>query len=370
MASASSNLDAIDDLINFALGDPDVTTDPRITHAAMQAALDGRTHYTDAMGSKRLRGRIADFHARTYGQNIALNEIMVTTSACHALYLALQAMCDPGDEVLIIEPFFTCYTGQIEAAGATPVVVSPGAEQGWRLQPQQLEAAITERTRAVILNTPSNPSGVHYSREELEGLCEVIRRHDLIALADDIYTAYVFDGEFTPLATLPGMAERTVTVRSFSKDWAMTGWRIGYILADPAFIAVTSDLNENIVFSAPEPVQAAAEEALLLADEIRASMRELYRSRVLHAYEQLSTVPGLRAERPGGGIYLWVDVRETGMNGREFAAFMLEHAHVAVIPGDAFGPNSGGFVRLALTVDEAHTDEAYARMARALREHR
>ena len=353
-----------DDVINFSLGDPDLTTDAGIIEAAAADAKAGHTHYTSSLGYPELRQGIVDMYRDDYGLERSIDDVMVTTSGCHAMWVVMETLLDDGDEVLVIEPYFTPYPHQVRLARGVPVFVPTTKENGFQVTIADLEAAITPRTRAVIVNTPCNPTGVQWSRETLEGVARVATEHDLVVVADDIYTLFTYREPFVPFASLPGMAERTVTIGSFSKDYLMTGWRIGWILAPADFVSTARDVNENNVFTAPSISQRAALNALERRAELRPPVKELYRGRLQRAYERVQRLPHMDAFEPQGTIYLWVDIRETGLTSLECAARIVEEAHILTIPGTAFGASGEGFLRLAVTVGEEQIDEAFDRLER------
>lgn len=353
-----------DDVINFSLGDPDLTTDAGIIEAAAADAKAGHTHYTSSLGYPELRQGIVDMYRDDYGVERSVDDVMVTTSGCHAMWLVMETLLDDGDEVLVIEPYFTPYPHQVRLARGVPVFVPTTKENGFQVTIGDLEAAITPRTRGVIVNTPCNPTGVQWSREALEGVARVATEHDLVVVADDIYTLFTYREPFEPFASLPGMAERTVTIGSFSKDYLMTGWRIGWILAPADFVSTARDVNENNVFTAPSISQRAALNALERRAELRPPVKELYRGRLQRAYERVQRLPHMDAFEPQGTIYLWVDIRETGLTSLECAARIVEEAHILTIPGTAFGASGEGFLRLAVTVGEEQIDEAFDRLER------
>lgn len=369
-AVAAGQRAGLDDLINFSIGDPDITTDQRITRAAMDDALAGHTHYTAPHGDPELVAAIVEAQRADYGVDVEPGQVLVTASACHAMALACMAVLDPDlpparrREVIVPEPYFNCYDGQIEQAGGVPVHVPTSEADGFQLRPEALEAAITPRTRAIILNTPTNPSGVCWSREAQLVIARVAAEHDLLVLADDIYTSFSYAEPFIPFATLPGMAERTVTVRSFSKNYAMTGWRIGYAMGPAPIIGAMTDINENIVYTAPAPSQRAALAAIRLRHEIMPPVAELYRSRLMAAYREICDTPRMHALEPGGAIYLWVNIADTGLSSAEVMDAMLHQAHVLTIPGPAFGASGEGYLRLAATLDVKRIHEAFARIRR------
>ncbi len=364
MSSSVDRATRFDDVINFSLGDPELTTDTRIIDAAAADARAGHTHYTDTYGDPELREQILAVYAEDHGHRHDPAGVMVTTSACHGMWLVLETILDDGDEVILLAPYFTPYPHQVRLARGVPVVVDLLEEDGYQVRPEALEAAITERTRAIILNTPANPTGACLSRSTSEAIAQIAERHDLVVIADEIYTAFSYAEPFEPFVTIPGMAERTITLNSLSKDYVMTGWRIGYVLGPPEVVRAMKDVNENNVFTAPSVSQRAALHALRMRHEIVPPIRELYRDRLMHAYERVCGTPGMSSLQPGGSIYLWVNISETGLSSAEVSERIFDEAHVLTLPGNAFGDCGEGYLRLAMTVSRERIDEAFDRIAR------
>lgn len=364
MGASSSLLEKYDDLINFSLGDPDITTDERIIRAAFQDALDGHTHYTDFFGMRELREALRDYYQTEYNYRLEIEEIMITTSGCHAMWLVLEAILDDGDEVIIPSPFFTPYPHQVKLTRGVPVMLELKEEDEYQIDVEQLKSLITNRTKALILNTPNNPTGACLTKDTMELIAQVAEEYDLVVIADDIYTRFSYAAEFVPFTSLPGMRERTITIYSFSKDYAMTGWRIGAVLAKPALIQIIKDINENNVFTAPSISQCAAIHALRLRDEIQPPMVEEFRRRVFKAYDRIKQLKNISVLEPKGTFYLFPNITATGLSSQEVADRILEEAHVLVLPGNAFGDNGEGYIRIAVTVGEDKIDEAFDRIAR------
>lgn len=362
MSSSVDRASRFDDVINLSLGDPDLTTDPRIIDAAAADAHAGHTHYTDTYGDPELRAEILAFYLDEYGYRPEARGLLVTTSGCHAMWLALESILDDGDEVVICEPYFTPYPHQVRLARGVPVVLSTLESEEFQIIPERLEAVITDRTRAIILNTPSNPTGACLSQATEQAVATIAAKHDLVVIADEIYTLFSYGEPFEPFTMLPGMSERTITIGSFSKDFAMTGWRIGYVLAPPEVTVAMKDVNENNVFTAPSVSQRAALHALRLREHIQPPMRALYRQRLMYAYERVRSTPGMSAIEPKGGIYLWVNITSTGLSSAQVAERLFDEAHVLTIPGPAFGPGCEGYLRLAMTVGVEKIDEAFDRI--------
>ncbi len=363
MGKSSNLLGKYPDLINFSLGDPDITTDERIIKKAFEDALNGHTHYTDFYGVKELRQAICNYFDEEYNYKLAKEEITITTSGCHAMWLALEAILDDGDEVIIPSPYFTPYPQQVELTRGKPVFLETCEEDDFQFNIDRLEKLITNRTKAIIINTPNNPTGACLTRENLEKIAEIVKKHDLLVIADDIYTIFNYEEPFVPITTLEGMKERTITIGSFSKDYAMTGWRIGYILAEDYIINTIKDINENNVFTAPSISQQAALHAINLRKEIQPPMVKEFRNRTFAAYERLKQLNNISIMSPKGTFYLFPSIKATGLKSQEVADKILEEAHVLVLPGTAFGDNGEGYIRIAVTVDEEKINEAFDRIA-------
>ncbi len=350
------------DLVNFSLGDPDINTDSRIIQRAFEDALNGHTRYTESTGRLKLREDIATYFKERFDFTTSPENIMVTTSACHAMFLALEATLNSGDEVIIPTPHFSLYTDQVKLADGVPVYVETLEEEEFQLNIERLKSKITEKTRGIILNTPNNPTGATLSKRNLEDIAELSEEYDLIIYADDIYTIYTFEEEFFPIVSIEGMKDRTITLGSFSKDYSMTGWRIGYILASPDIIKVAGSINDNVVYSAPSISQQAAIHALDLRKEIQPYLYEEFKKRVFYAYERLKKLKNVSIMSPKGTFYLFPSIKATGLSSTQVADILMEEAHVMVIPGVAFGPGGEGFIRLACTMSIEKMKEGFDRM--------
>lgn len=350
------------DLVNFSLGDPDLNTDDRIIKKAFEDALNGHTHYTESIGRLKLREGLCKYYQDRFDFKVVPEEIMITTSACHAMYLALEATLDDGDEVIIPTPHFTLYTHQVELARGVPILVETYEEENFQLNIERLEAKITNRTKGIILNTPNNPTGSCITRKNLEQIAEIARKYDLLIYADDIYTIYSYDEPFVPMAILQDMKKRTITLGSFSKDYCMTGWRIGYIMADSKLINIVGNINDNVIYSAPSISQQAAIHALELRESIQTDLVEEFKRRTFYAYERLNRLKNVSILPPKGTFYLFPNIKGTGLSSTEVTKRLLEEAHVLVIPGHAFGEIGEGYLRLACTISIEKMKEAFDRI--------
>ncbi len=366
MAAAAAEKRTYPDLIDLSIGDTDFTTDERITRAAMADALAGHTHYTDPQGDPELIEAIRQFYGQAYGMNLEKKEIFVTTSSCFGMELALLTIINPGDEVLLFAPYFLPYKEQVELAGGVAVEVPTFEEDGFAIDPARLEAAITLRTRAMILNNPCNPTGAAYDMRVYHTIARAARLHDLIVLADEIYTDYMYTIPFAPLRGVEGMDARTITLNSFSKNYIMTGWRIGYVVAPERVVSAMRRINENLVYSAPSISQRAALHALKLRGEIGDRYVSAYRERVFYCARRIGAIPKLSVREPEGTFYLFINVKRTGLSSVDFCQKVLREAHVAMVPGVGFGQAGEGYARIACTTSMENLGEAFDRIERIM----
>lgn len=352
------------DVINLSLGDPDLITDDIIIDKAFADAKAGHTKYTEFRGDPELRSEICKFYKEEYGMDIKDEEVFVSASACLGMYLALEAIIDDGDEVILQAPFFTPYPQQVELARGIPIELPTYEEEDFQINVERLESLITERTKALVINSPSNPTGNCLTVETMEKIAEIAVKYDLIVIADDIYTAFSYQNPFVPFASLPGMKERTIILNSFSKNFTMTGWRVGNIIAPDYIISVIQQINENVVFTAPSISQRAAIYALRERKTIQPPMVEEYRKRMFYAAERVNEIPKLSViYPPKGSFYLFINIKASGMSSAAVSELILKKAHVLVLPGDAFGKCGEGYVRIACTVGIDTLKEAFDRIA-------
>lgn len=350
------------DVIDLSIGDTDFTTDRRIIDAAYADACAGYTHYGDPKGDPELIEAICQAWKEDFNQDVSPAEVLITTSSCMGMSQALLALLNPGDEVLVFGPYFADYNNQIYLAGGKMVEVVTKEENHYAPEEAAIRAAITPRTRAMIVNTPCNPTGAAYSMETLTMLAKLATEYDLLILADEIYTRYLYDGAFVPMRTLPGMADRVVTLNSFSKNFLMTGWRVGYIIAHPELIQVFQQVNEGLTYVAPSISQRAALKALSLRNEIAEEYITKYRDRVYYVADRIAQIPYLSLYRPRGTFYAFPGIAKTGMEDKAFCAHLLEQAHIMVAPGCVFGAAGISHFRIACTVSQSKLAEAMDRM--------
>ena len=356
----------IDDLSNLSIGEPDFDTDADIVDAAAEAGRAGFTHYPPLPGYADLRAEICSWWKRRHGLDATPDEVFVTVGGIQGSSLFFEAMLDPGDEALVVEPYFTAYAQQIEYAGGAVVPVPTRAEDGFQPSPDAIERAVTAKTRVLVLNTPNNPTGAVLSRECLEGVAEVAKRRNLFVLSDEIYESFVFRGVHTSIATLPGMKERTITLGGFSKSHCMTGWRIGYVIGRPDLLRTMITLSVVRTFGVNALAQRAALYALKTQDDRVRERTAVFGERMKYAVSRLNAMKGVRCDEPNGAFYLFPDISGTGKTSEEFAWRLLEAAHVAVVPGTSFGASGEGCVRVACTLPMEGLAKAFDRMERAL----
>ena len=353
----------MDNVISLGIGEPDFVTPWHICDAGIYSLERGITCYSANAGIPELRREIAAYLERRFGLCYdPLRQVLVTVGASEAIDLAVRALISPGDEVLIPEPCFVCYDAIVRLAGGVPVPVPTSLEDGFRLTPRALEERITPRTRLCILSYPNNPTGAVLRRPELERIAEVLVRHDLPVLSDEIYAELTYGEEaHVSVASLPGMYERTLVINGFSKAYAMTGWRMGYAAGHPDLIAAMTKIHQFSIMCAPTQSQYAAVDALRDGDGDIARMREEYDGRRRLVTEGLRSM-GLPVFEPEGAFYVFTSVAATGLSSEEFCTRLLREQRVAVVPGDAFGDSGAGFVRLSYAAGIDQITEALQRM--------
>ena len=361
---ASSRKDAI----SLGVGEPDFKTPYLIRDAAINSLIDGETQYTANRGLLELRQEISLYLSSRYGISYQPDdEILVTIGASEAIDLALRALVSEGDEVLVPDPSYVSYAPGVIFAGGVPVPVETNQENNFRLRPEMLEKAISERTRLLILPYPNNPTGAIMEKSDLEAIAAVIARHDLLVISDEIYSELVYDGHaHVSFASIPGMYERTITINGFSKAFAMTGWRVGYACGAREIIAVMNRIHQYTIMCAPRQGQVAAAAALRLGRENGyesvVSMRESYDRRrrlMVNAFRDM----GLDCFEPYGAFYAFPSIRVTGMTSEEFCAALLQEKNIAAVPGNAFGASGEGHIRCCYATAVDRINIALERMA-------
>ncbi|MDG1070153.1 MAG: aminotransferase class I/II-fold pyridoxal phosphate-dependent enzyme [Akkermansiaceae bacterium] len=335
-----------DDVISLGVGEPDFVTPWPIREAAMRSLDRGETSYTSNLGLLSLREKISEyvetfFHVSYRGSD----EVLITVGVSEALDLALRALVNPGDEVVYHEPCYVSYSPSIVMSHGVAVAVATKKEDGFSLKPEALAAVITSRTKIVMLNFPTNPTGAVASREDLEGIARLCIEHDLIVISDEIYSELRYDEEeHLSIAALPGMRERTILLHGFSKAFAMTGFRLGYACAPAVLIEAMMKIHQYGILCAPITSQAAALEALTGGEDLYLSMKESYHQRRDFLVERFNEM-GIDCHCPGGAFYVFPDISKFGLSSKDFAMGLLESEQVAAVPGDAFGESGEGFLR-------------------------
>ncbi len=337
----------MDDVVSLGVGEPDFDTPWHIRDEGIYSLEKGRTFYTSNSGLKELREEVCKYLQRKCHISYdPAKEVLITVGGSEAIDLAMRAMLDPGDEVLIPQPCFVSYLPCAVLAGGVPVTISLKEENQFRLTKQELLDAITDKTKILVLPFPNNPTGAIMTRKDLEEIAEVIIEKDIFVLSDEIYSELTYDNEHVSIASLPGMKERTITMNGFSKAYAMTGWRLGYACGPEEIIKQMTKIHQFAIMCAPTNSQYAAVEALRHGDDDIKVMREAYNGRrryLMHAFKEM----GLKCFEPFGAFYVFPCIKEFGMTSEEFATKLLEEERVAVVPGSAFGACGEGFLRIS-----------------------
>lgn len=353
-----------DDVIDFTLGDPDVPTHQAIKDAACRAIQEGKTRYSQNAGLLELRQTIHDYYLRKEGLEYnPLDEIQVTVGAMEGLYLALLSVLNEGDEVIIPAPYYVNYTQMVPMCHAVPVIVDNPEVTDLSFSIEDIEKAITPRTKAIMINTPSNPTGRVISQEVLFGIAELAKKHNLVVFADEVYKCLVYNKkEWRSIASFEGMRERTIIVNSLSKEFCMTGYRIGYVLGPREVITSMTKLQENIAACAPLPSQYAAIEALSGKEDYSKDMVRIFTERKNCLVEGLRQIKGISCREPEATFYMMVDISSTGMKSVEFAMELLKAVHVAVVPGITYGKCCDNYIRIAFTCELDYIREGVRRI--------
>jgi aminotransferase len=362
----------MEDVISLGIGEPDFVTPAVILQAGIASLERGETRYTSNSGTIELRRAISARLEALYGASYnPEDEVLVTVGVSEALYLAANAILDPGDEVIVPEPCFVAYSPEVILAGATPVTIATRVENDFQVTGAEIKAAITPRTKALLIGYPNNPTGAVLSRQRLGEIARVAETHDLLVISDEIYDRLVYGSHrHVCFASLPGMQERTILISGMSKDYAMTGWRIGYAAAPADILAAMRKIHQYTIMSAPTTGQAAALVALTdpRAEEAVLSMLASYDQRRRLIVDGLNSI-GLACFEPQGAFYAFPNVEISGMDEDTFAWTLLEEEQVAVVPGTAFGAAGKGFVRCSYATSTEKLEQALERMHRFVRRH-
>ncbi len=355
------------DVISLGIGEPDFATPTPIIEAGVEALRRGETHYTSNHGLQVLRQAVADHLKRLYNvEYFAQSEIVMTVGVSEALYLAFTAILNPGDEVIVPTPCFVSYQAEVSLAGGVPVEVATYVENEFVPRIEDIEAAITPKTRAILIGSPSNPTGAVFNREFLLQLADLVEKHDLLVISDEIYDRLVYGIEHTCFASLPRMQERTILLGGFSKAYAMTGWRIGYAAAPKEILNGMVRVHQYSVMSAPTVSQYAALTALMVGEPYVKDMHNEYDRRRKLVVKGLNAI-GLKTFEPKGAFYAFPDLRSTGLSDDEFCTRLLQEEKVAIVPGNAFGDAGIGFARVSYATSYHQLEIALERIEKFLK---
>jgi aminotransferase len=359
----------MDDVISLGIGEPDFDSPPRIIQAGVEALEQGMTHYTSNSGIEELRRAVAENLDRLYGQTYnPASEVLITVGVSEALYLALTAILDPGDEVIIPQPSFVSYVPETIFAGGVPVIINTGVAHNFQVTAEEIEAAITPKTKALLIGYPNNPTGAVMSRENLSKIAMVVKKHDLVVISDEIYDRLVYGMDHVCFPSLSGMYQRTILLGGFSKSHAMTGWRVGYAAAPAELLDAMRKVHQYTIMSAPTVSQWAALAGLLYCEEDTEAMIAEYDRRRKLIVKGLNEI-GLTCFEPRGAFYAFPSIAASGMDEEEFAEALLEEERVATVPGSAFGEAGRGYVRCSYATAYEQIEEAMERMYRFMQRH-
>ena len=355
--------------ISLGVGEPDFKTPWSVRDAGIRSLELGRTKYTANAGLKDLRKEICTYLQRRFELHYQEENVLVTVGGSEAIDLAIRALVQPGDEVIIPEPCFVCYEPITQLTGGVPVHIATRAEDQFRLTADQLRAAITPKTKLLIFPYPNNPTGAVMSAAEVEEIAAVLRETNVLVLSDEIYSELTYGlDRHVSIASLPGMAERTIVVNGFSKSYAMTGWRLGYAVGPAPLIKVMTKIHQSCIMSAPTTSQYAAIAALHSCDDSIEMMRDEYNRRRRYVVKALNDM-GLTCFEPRGAFYVFPCIRCSGLTSQEFCEMLLKEQEVAIIPGDAFGASGEGYARISYAYSVEHLETAMRRIRTFLKDH-
>jgi len=363
-------LACMEDVISLGIGEPDFVTPWHIREAGIYSLEKGYTMYTSNSGMPELRQELASYLERHYGVNYhPEQEILITTGSSEGLDLVMRAIINPGDEVIIPNPCYVAYSADIILAGGVPVIIPTDEKNNFVIRATDIEAKITQQTKAILIGYPSNPTGAVMSKREADAIAQLVKKHDLLVISDEIYARLVYGAQHICFPSLPGMKKRTILVSGFSKSYAMTGWRLGYIAADRHFIQALTKIHQYTMLSAPTMTQMAAIEALRNGETEVEKMVQEYNRRRRFMVKRLNEI-GLSCFEPKGAFFAFPSIKCTGMSSEEFAEKLLLEEKVAVVPGTAFGPCGEGFVRCCYATSLPDIEEALRRIDRLIRKGR
>ena len=355
-------LEDMDNVVSLTVGQPDFITPWHIREAGIESLERGKTYYTSNAGTLELRNEIASYLSRRFDLTYdPKKEITVTVGGSEAIDMAIRSLVVPGDEVIIPEPCFVCYEPLVKMAGGIPVIIDTSARDKFKLTPEKLAAAITPKTKMLVLAYPNNPTGAVMTRDDLEKIAQVLRQTNIVVLSDEIYAELTFGFRHTSIVSLPGMRERTVLASGFSKAYAMTGWRLGYVCAPAPISEQILKLHQYAIMCAPTTSQLAAVEAMKNGDSDIEYMAEQYNFRRRYIYRGLSDI-GIESFEPEGAFYIYPEIGKFGLSSEEFCNRLLYDYHCAIVPGTAFGRSGEGFARISYAYSVNHIDAALERI--------
>lgn len=355
-------------VISLGVGEPDFSTPWHVCEEAIQSMADGKTHYTANKGLLKLREEIANFHSEHYNQNYdPKTEILVTVGGSEAIDLSMRALLNPGDEVIVMDPNYVAYEPAIRLAGGVCVPIVLTRENEFKLKADDLKKAITDKTKAMIINYPSNPTGGVMTEADYREIVPIIQESGIYVVSDEIYAELSFDQAFASLSQFEEVRDQILVINGFSKAYAMTGWRLGYILANPTITKALTKIHQYVIMSASTPAQYAAIEALRNGYDDVILMREEYLNRRNLLVNSLNRM-GLNTPMPHGTFYVFADIRPYGLSSEEFCNELLNQEKVACVPGDAFGPHGQGFIRISYAYSLNHIKEACVRIEHFLQQ--
>lgn len=358
----------MEDVISLGVGEPDFRTPWQIRSAGIRSLENGKTRYTSNRGLEELREEIARYVKRKYSVSYTPEaEILITVGGSEAIDAAIRAVVNPGDEVIIPQPSYVCYEPITKLAGGVPVIINTKAENDFKITPEELVENITERTKALILPYPCNPTGAIMEKEDLEAIAKVLRDKNIIVISDEIYAELTFGANHTSIASIDGMWERTILINGFSKTFSMTGWRLGYVCGPAEILKQITKIHQFAIMCAPTTSQYAACEALRACDDEVEKMKEEYDMRRKIIVKGFCDI-GLECREPKGAFYAFPSIKSTGMSSEEFCERLLYSKRVAIVPGTAFGESGEGFVRASYCYSVEHIKEALARIEEFLKE--
>lgn len=359
----------MEDVISLGVGEPDFKTPWNICEAAIFSIESGNTHYTANQGLLLLREEICEYMKRRFNLSYdPYDNVIVTVGGSEAIDIAMRSTVDCGDEVILLEPNYVAYTPSVQLVGGIPVYIKLEEKEHFKLTAKKLEAAISEKTKVLLINFPSNPTGGVMSKEDYQPLVKIIKDHNLIVISDEIYAELTYDEQFYSLANFKEIKDQVIIVSGFSKAFAMTGWRLGYVLGDKTFVKAMNKIHQYVIMSAPSAAQYGAIEALRNSEDNIIEMRESYMARrnfITRGFNRL----GLKTNLPQGAFYIFADITATKLTSDEFCVQLLKDQKVAIVPGSAFGDAGEGFIRVSYAYSIEHIKEALTRIEAFLKDY-